>query len=501
MKIIVAGGGTAGWLTALMTKKFYSDIDITVVESEDIGILGAGEGTTPHFVDVLDMIDIPISDLIRECKATLKLGIRFINWYDFGYEFMHPFSSVKGLDPRPQNNSWYKNLFYIYQTSLGFNPDDLEFQKLLCDQQKSPFVYENFVSPNNPINALRSYSTMALHFDARLLAQFLRRVAETRGIKRVEGVIATEKLDARGHVTSILMEGGSEVPCDFIFDCTGFARKILKDTDEWMSYSEYLPMDSAIPFFFQHHNDVSPETKAIAMRNGWIWQIPVQGRYGCGYVYDSSYANEDEILGEINILFGDVDIGAKRFKFDPGTFRNTYIRNCMRMGLSQSFVEPLEATSIWVACLNLLLFLKSNGIYNTSNIFRRWFNEDCLRRNREVRDFIHMHYMGKRSDSLFWKEFRLKNKTPDSVLERIELMKESPTTSMLEREIFTDMSWFILSYNLGLTSAEKYDKIMKNEIKVNGIESALEMLITNQNRVAQSCMSHKEFIEYMRGEL
>lgn len=499
-RILIAGGGTAGWLTALFVRKFYAQYDIVVVESEDIGILGAGEGTVPHFVEVLDSLNIPMSDLIRECRATIKIGIRFQDWATVGDDYFHPFVSTNGLTPRPDVYLYYRNLLYVHQIATGQKPEDLEFQNLLCKQNKVPFMYENVLGAQSPINSLRSYSNKALHFDAKLLAQYLRKVAESRGINRVEGVIQGQHLDHLGQVCSVDLDEDRYIECDFVFDCTGFARKILEGEDEWISYSKHLPMDSAIPFFYAHDDDVAPETVATAMPNGWTWQIPVQGRYGCGYVYDSTYAEEDDIIREIQAKFGDVDLGSKRFKFDPGTFRTTYIRNCMRVGLSQSFVEPLEATSIWIACQNLIEFLKGNGINNKSTAFRDRFNRDCLIRNQETMDFIYLHYMSRRDDSCFWREFHLQNKIPDTVAEKLELIQLNPTSGMFENSTFTDMSWLVVASNMGLTSPEVFSKIL-DEVGAYGLAETATALVTNQTRLARSCMSHKDFLRYIRGDI
>jgi tryptophan halogenase len=495
MNIVVVGGGTAGWLTSLMVKAYHPSINITVVESEEIGILGAGEGTTNYFVQCLDRLNIPTSDLIKHCKATFKLGINFENWNGDNKSYFHAFSSERAVN---END---KFLFTKCVTE-GISTDLISLQKKLCDQNKVPFyhVLNNNLLNDNPINSFNQIAGWALHFDARELAKYLRKVAESRDIKRIEGKV-TGFIRNGEEVSTVVLEDGTKVEADFIFDCSGFARLLIGKEfgTEWISYEDYLPLDTAIPFFIEHDDNVSPRTDAIAMKNGWIWKIPVQGRYGCGYVFDSSYIDEEQALKEAENYFGRKLTSPKTFRFKPGSFKETVVANCMAVGLSQSFVEPLEATSIWVSLINLDSFLNTGGIYNKTKIYRKKINEYCLLNNNHVLDFLRLHYITKREDSLFWKEFQDKNKITESLEEKlINLNSYENCFFTHEYNIFVKTSWLQVSSGLGLLSDKNYKIHYEKIIDKQRVMLEYLNLLQNQENMIKTCVSHKEFLDYMR---
>jgi tryptophan halogenase len=205
-----------------------------------------------------------------------------------------------------------------------------------------------------------------------------------------------------------------------VIDCTGFSRKIIGQVfkEEWVNYKDSLPVDRALPFFISNNTEkIPPYTEAIAMKYGWVWKIPVQGRYGCGYVFDSDYVSDEEIKKEIVETFGDVEI-PRFFSFKAGYFKNTWVKNCVALGLSSGFIEPLEATSIWVtiASLNIMLRDCEQGFFGNeqSKVF---YNNKIRKLNEQIKDFIQLHYITKRNDSPFWKEYQTKNKIATSILE------------------------------------------------------------------------------------
>jgi len=494
MNVVVVGGGTAGWLTSLLVKRYYPNIEVTVIESEEIGILGAGEGTTPHFVSYLDKLKIPTSELIKNCKATIKLGINFENWNGDKKSYFHSFSSAQHL------NEMHKLLF-TKCISENISTGSICFQKKLCDQNKVSFSFiANSESlEQDPINSFSQNTSWALHFDARELAKYLRKVAESRDIKRIEGKVSGF-IKKQEDVGEIVLQSGTKVNCDFVFDCSGFARLLIgkEFNTEWISYEDYLPLDTAVPFFIEHDDNVSPQTDAIAMKYGWIWRIPVQGRYGCGYVFDSSYIDEEQAIKEAENYFGRKLTSPKTFKFKPGTFKETVVNNCMAVGLAQSFVEPLEATSIWVSLINLDRFLETGGIYNKTQLYRNKINEYCRLNNQRVLEFLRLHYITKRSDSPFWKEFEEKNLMLDKVEETLTLINcfENCWFSH-EYNNFTLPSWLQVSAGLGLISDKNYKNYYNIENKKIITKEYLNLL-QNQENMIKTCVSHKEFLDYMR---
>jgi len=501
MKITILGGGTAGWLTALMVRQFYPHYDVQLIESDEIGILGAGEGTVPHFVSVMEFLNIPIGFLMSECKSTLKLGINFENWNGDNKSYFHTFDASPGVDGTNFTDYYFlSEITSIRQLSQSRSLDDISFQKKLCDVNKVPLIPKNSPTTQDlePLKSLESHSTYAMHFDARELANFLRMIASGRNILRIEGKFKSANLNDKNDITSVVLEDGSEYQTDFIFDCSGFHRQILGKVynTKWKSYKEFLPLNRAIPFFIEHDNNVSPKTDAIALKYGWMWRIPVQGRYGCGYVFDSNYISDEEAKQEVEEFLGHSITSPRAFSFDAGTFEETLVNNCMAVGLAQSFIEPLEATSIWVSCLNLVDFLRSNGVNNKLPQFKKNFNARCMTRNKNVVDFLALHYITDRNDSPFWQEFKDKCPPPSDVSDMIELMNHALVADgNLRDNIFSIKSWMAVAGGLGLIKPENLSKVIQAYNINTHLDDVILTLMKNQNSVIEGCITQKSFID------
>jgi tryptophan halogenase len=283
-----------------------------------------------------------------------------------------------------------------------------------------------------------------------------------------------------------------------VFDCSGLARILIGKffKSEWISYKKYLPMNTALPFFIEHDGNIEPQTDAIAMKYGWVWRIPVEGRYGCGYVFDSNYTNEEDAFKEVQEYFGSKLTYVKTFKFDAGTYKETSIKNCMAVGLAQSFIEPLEATSIYVTYLNINDFLSSDGIFVKSESFRKKFNERCVTRNNNVRNFVFLHYMSQRNDSDFWKEFRQKHPVIDEVQQTLDLINENEY-ARIDNDCFSNLSWMQVASGLKLLDSNKFKEKMAR-LDSESIENYKQSFLTNQENILKTCVSHKDFLDYLR---
>ena len=494
MNITVLGGGTAGWITALLTQAHYPNANITVIESDEIGILGAGEGTTSHFIQLLKKINIPVSDLIKYCKATIKQGIRFTNWQGDSSSYFHSFIVDGSLDQ-------FNNLSVTLQLSEDKRLCELDFANQLSLTNKVLFTYSNNGNClyDDPINSFQHLSEYALHFDARLLADFFKKVGECRGINIVEGKFQQAIQDSQGNIKEIKLENRESIHCDFVFDCSGFARLLIGKLyqTKWVSYEKHLPMKAAVPFFINHNNDVRPETDSIAMKYGWMWKIPVDGRYGCGYVFDSDYITADQALEEAEEYFGVKLNSPKTFKFSPGSFENTLVNNCMAVGLAQSFVEPLEATSIWVSYNNLHNFLRQDGVNFQSTAFKKMFNQLCLNNNNEILEFIYLHYLTKRNDSLFWKEFRNKNQMVESLEDSLEILKYNQSIPLINKFLFSIKSWIQIAGGLQLLDPIICSHMLK-EYNIQELDLARKSFRKNQENMSKICLGHKEFLNYVK---
>lgn len=489
--IVVVGGGTAGWFTALMAKSYYEFVNITVIESSEIGILGAGEGTTPHFLRFLREINIELNDVIREADATIKNGIRFINWHGDGTDYFHSFT----VDP---DYAALDNFTVLMAQIDRFHRfDEIDLPAKLTAKHKVPF-YKNG-SGDISINNVKDIGRVGIHFNARKFAAYLQKVAKQRGIRHIDGRVTQVHTNESGDITGLALEGREAVvDCDFVFDCSGFARLLIGKhyKSPWISYSDRLPMKRAIPFFIEHDGDVAPETKSIAMSSGWVWQIPVQGRYGCGYVFDSDYITDEQALAEAEDLFGRKLQVPRAFNFSAGTHQHTLINNCLAIGLSQSFVEPLEATSIWIAFVNLHDFLNNNGLFVQNPIYENSFNERCRRRNNEVKDFIYLHYLTQRQDSQFWREFRQKNPMIGTVSDTLSLISEYPYIN-LDGNMFNNSSWLQVGHGLQAIQLDNYYRTFEfcDHDYSNHLRDQAQR---KQDNIINSCIDHKLFVEAMR---
>ena len=335
-KIVVIGGGTAGWLTALFAKYKFSQ-DITVIASSSIDILGAGEGSTPNLMGTLKNFGIDIYDFIEKTDSSIKEGITFVNWDEskFGC-FNHLFKS--------NGKTFY-----------------------------------------------------GLHFNARKTSDYLEKYSLNLGVKKIDGVVKTFNEDSNGNIKQIVLDDNTNVECDFVFDCSGFQRLITGShyNSEWISYSDKLICNKAIAFLLPQTEKLTAKTitktNAIAMKCGWMWKIPLQNRFGCGYVFSNKFTTlEDAIVEVEDFLKTKIEI-VKVFDFNPGVYKKTWINNSISLGLASGFVEPLEATSIMGLILSLEklaqinLFEKNNGGVDEYNKF-------VENNNKQILYFLMHHY-------------------------------------------------------------------------------------------------------------
>jgi tryptophan halogenase len=494
-KIIIIGGGTAGWITALLTKQFYPLYDISVIESEEIGILGAGEGTVPHFIEVLEFLNISTHDLIKNAEATLKLGIRFKNWHGDESSYYHTFGAFPEFEIFSQGEFYFlKHLLYSKYIGQKIDLSTNDLSKKLIESSKVPFYLGGNSYTDRRLSQTGHY---ALHFNASKLAVYLKELALSRNIKRVEGKVTRFIENDNGEISTVVLENGQQEHADFVFDCSGFARLCVGKhyNTKWVSYKDSLPLDTALPFFLPQTDNIEPVTEAIAMKYGWVWKIPTQSRYGCGYVYDSSYITEDEALLEVEEYFKTKINSPRKFKFDAGSFEKTLVKNSMAVGLAQSFVEPLEATSIWVSCLNIIDFLQSNGIENQSQQFHNTFNDRCLRRNQYVLEFLYLHYMTTRTDSKFWTEFREKNRMPDNLQHRLEMLNNVHSEAY-PTSIFSERSHLSVADGLRLLDNQLFYDRIKNLDVMSQLSQVNDEFIQTQIDLLKVSLSHQDFLNF-----
>ena len=509
--IVVVGGGTAGWLTALYAKKIFPNDCIIVIESKNIGILGAGEGSTPPLINLLDFLDIPVSDLIEKTKTTIKQGVKFTGWSDSNPFYYHGFDIIDtNLNNYQINNSvsieQIRNIPYdIFQNYLK-NKNILEYDLVAMSSEKNKVLFRKYdkINNSNPINDFYQYGKFSIHFDAKLLAERLHQIGSERKINTIYGTVKTINNNLDGDIQSLLMDNDEIIKTDFVFDCTGFSHFFIGKhfNSEWVSFSDSLPMKKAIPFFIDiDKENIATYTESIAMNYGWMWKIPLQHRYGCGYVYDSNFISDDDAKKEIENFLGYVPIYPKEtpFIFNPGCYKEIWKNNCIAVGLSGSFLEPLEATAIWQAIILLQeIFNKKENIFNKNKTVIKNVNEKYFKQTCEVRDFIYLHYMTNKTNNAFWKNFIENNLIPETLKEKLDLIKNSILYDSDHTAIFSSNSYYRICAALEIIEKENINKI----IKYNDL-FYLDGFTKNQNKdkneVINYFSTHTQLLKHLGG--
>lgn len=406
----IVGSGTAGLIASIVLRQAFPFSKITNVYSSKTGIVGVGEGSTEHWRMFMDSCDIGVESLIKNTGATHKYGIRFENWTEKNPDYFHSISGV------PEINAW---------GLIGEYFSYLENEKMITTQTGSIGLVQDKIMRDG-LHA----NTNQFHFDTFMLNDFLIGICFKRNIKFIDDTVISLNLDERGYIDSAVLESGSTVDADVWIDATGFSRALMKmlGNNSWKSFSDYLLVDSAIAFPTESDpsGKIKTYTRARAASSGWMWEIPTQTRRGNGYVYSSQHISDDEAVEEARKISGYDITPLRSFKFDPGYLKNQWYKNCIAVGLSSSFVEPLEATSIGssiIQAFKLASYCSAyvRGAEKMVNDYNRKTEEMML----NIRDMIRLHYISDRKDSKFWNDVS-RMPIPDSLKNLLDLWSELP---------------------------------------------------------------------------
>lgn len=510
-KIVVLGGGTAGWLSSLYIKNMLPLVEVTVIESEEIGILGAGEGTVPHLINLLDFLNIPVSRFVKDTGATIKNGIKFTNWNNKGSNdfYYHSFAVFEGLwvDGLNMNEHASTTLSaLVSNVAFKHHINDIDFVTKISEKNKVPFLDKDTKDDDsvNPILNYKHLGTYAIHFDANKLAKTLREIAEERGILRVEGIALDFSVDKYKDIKSITLKSKEKIMCDFVFDCSGFSKFFPKKLGaEWKSHSNHLPVDSAMPFFIEvnKNNEIPPYTESIAMKYGWMWKIPLQDRFGCGYVYDSSLITLDDVKKEIIEYLGYEPKFPRKdsFNFSAGYYKQPWINNCISVGLSSGFIEPLEATSLWVSIMTLRNVLANVEIlYSRDQRIVDDFNQKFCDISDQVVDFVYFHYMSGRTDTEFWNKFTYEN-APEGVKKHLDIWEyRLPQYQDYAGKIWSIHSWLEVAFGINKTNTNLFKEAELNSPAQQWATSRYENLKDFQEKILINAVDHNKFLESLK---
>jgi tryptophan halogenase len=399
-------------------------VKVSLVESEEIGTVGVGEATIPTLLTLHELLKIKEQDFISAVGGTFKLGISFENWHDVGKDYIHSFGYT-GKD------CWAAGFqhFWLKGKELGISKDFGEY----CNEWAAAKQNRFAVLPNQNLN-------YAYHFDSSRYAAFLRKIAEEHGAVRIEGKIeAVQQHEQTGFITGLRLESGQQVDGDFFVDCTGFRGLLIEQTlhagyDDWQ---HWLPCDSALAVQTENVQPPIPYTRSIAHEAGWQWRIPLQHRTGNGLVYCSKFWSRDEAEAKLRgNLEGELVTDPRPIKFQTGTRRRHWVKNCVAVGLSSGFMEPLESTSIHLIQRSIVRFMQmfpSDGVRQPDI---EEFNNQMKFEIENIRDFIILHYhVTNRTDTPFWRHCRTME-IPESLQHRIDLFKETGRVFKVPTELF-----------------------------------------------------------------
>ena len=444
LRIVIVGGGTAGWMTAAALGRFYEGASVTLVESDEIGIVGVGEATIPHIVTFNQALGIDEAEFVAATGATYKLGIAFEGWGAPDEAYVHAFGQVgRGIGLLPFHQYWLR------ARSLGFAKPFGHYLLNTIILAGDRFAHIER-EPENPLPPV----PYAFHFDASLYARFLRGFAEKRGVVRQEGrIVAVNRHPTSGDVASVTLANGTQVDGELFIDCSGFRGLLIEQELEagFEDWSHWLPCDRATAVPCASVTPVTPYTRAIARKAGWQWRIPLQHRIGNGHVYRSRHISEDEATA---ILLANLDgermAGPRTLRFTTGRRRKAWVRNVVAIGLSSGFIEPLESTSIHLiqTAVNRLLELLPRG--EISKFARESYNARAAFEMERLRDFIVLHYHANgRVGGALWDELRT-IEIPDTLHQRIELFRETGGVFPSLDELFDLRGWVQVMIGQGI---------------------------------------------------
>ncbi len=491
-KVLIVGGGTAGWMAAAALAKVLKNqyCEIQLIESDAIGTVGVGEATIPQIQLFNQMLGLDENEFIRKTQGTFKLGIQFVNWGHIGEKYLHAFGGVgKDMEGVQFYHYWLK----MFQAGKAPDIDQYTLNCLAAEQGR-------FMRPVDAGNSPLSDIAYAFHFDATLYAMYLRDFAMTRGVTRREGKITGVALKPDdGFIQSVTLDDGDTLDADFFIDCSGFKGLLIEQAlhtgyDDW---SQWLPCDRAVAVPCAKVADPTPYTRSTAHGAGWQWRIPLQHRTGNGHVYCSQFMSDDEATQILlDHLDGEALAEPKLLRFNTGKRKRFWNKNCVALGLASGFMEPLESTSI---------HLVQSGIAKLMSLFpNRYFDqEDIDEYNRQVdfeyeriRDFLIAHYcITRRDDSEFWNYCRTMP-IPDTLQQKIDQYQKNGRIFRTNEELFNDLSWLEVMHGQGLRprayhpivdtlSAQEIEKRLASIREV--IQRSVEYMPLHQDFIAQHC--------------
>jgi tryptophan halogenase len=481
-RVVIAGGGTAGWMAAAALSRLVGrQLEVTLVESEEIGTVGVGEATIPTLLTMNRLLQIPEPDFIKATSGTFKLGIRFENWLYEGHDYIHSFGDTgKGCWAGGFQHFWKKG----QQQGLA------EEYGAYCTELRAAVENKFGILSEHKLN-------YAYHLDATAYGQYLRRLAEANGTQRIEGQIAHVSVsESTGFIDYLQLKDGQQVAGDLFIDCTGFRALLIEDAlrtgfDDW---SHWLPCNRAWAVQTELIGEPVPYTRAIAHDSGWRWRIPLQHRVGNGLVYCSDYLDDDAARERLlSLVDGTPIIDPRPIRFTTGQRRQYWNKNCIALGLSSGFIEPLESTSIHFIQNGImwLLLMFPDSVMSQASVDE--YNNKLRGEAERIRDFIVLHYFAnQRAGEPFWDMCR-DLPIPESLSQRMALFKETGRVFKPQDDVFSENSWVQVMMGQGLIP-ESYHNIV-DSMSNEQLQQFLGDIQRDVERTVAALPNHGAFVE------
>lgn len=492
-KVLILGGGTAGWMAAAALGKLLkrSGIQVTLVESSDIPTVGVGESTIPQLHLFNTMLGIDEDEFVKATQATFKHGIKFKSWKQLGSDYIHPFGGIgiplDGVD-------FYHHWLRLNKLGKVQSFDQYAFNSVAALNNK---MMRSINAPNSPLNNI----AYAFHFDAGLYAEFLKNYALDCGVEHIVAtvekvnLIHDSKSDKNGFIESIQVTGNKTLAADLFIDCSGFKGILIEQAlnTGYQNWNHWLPCDSAVVVASESTSEPVPYTQSTAHSAGWQWKIPLQHRVGNGNVYSSRFMSDDEakkILLE-NVR-GNCLSEPRLLRFHTGVRQKQWNKNCIAIGLSSGFIEPLESTAIHLvqSSISRLMSLFPTRKFEQTDIDT--FNRQAMDEMKAVRDFIILHYkVTERDDSTFWNYCRHMD-VPESLQNKLDLFKTNGRVFRENNELFNESSWVAVMIGQGLLP-KHYHPLSEN-LPIDEAEKRVEHIRKVIVKSVMRMPSHAEFI-------
>lgn len=462
--VVIVGGGTAGWMSATYLKAAFGDrIDVTVVESDRVSSIGVGEATFSTVRHFFDYLGLDEAEWLPQVAGSYKLGIRFENWRKAGEHFYHPFERLRSSDGFSLADWWLKEGDHSKSFDHG-----VYLTPHLCEAQRSPRMLDGSLFAGGLDDSLgrstlqeqRTQFPYAYHFDAGLLAKFLTTYGTDRGVRHVVDDVVDVARDERGWISHVTTREHGDLAGDLFIDCTGFRGLLINKTleEKFLSFEDMLPNNRAVALRVPKPNQaaegMNPYTTATAMDAGWIWTIPLFGRNGHGYVYSDQFCSPEEAERTLREFAapGQEDLEANHIRMRIGRNERSWVNNCVAIGLSSAFVEPLESTGIFFIQHGIEQLVKNFPDENWDPQLRNDYNGRVAEVLDGVKELLVLHYVAAaREDTPYWKEAKVRA-LPDGLAERLEL---AASHLLDDRNIyqpyhgFEQYSWITMLMGLG----------------------------------------------------